>query len=136
MEPQETKSENFELPHPSGGATPEMGTGSPEHGAAPEQHSAPGAGDPAGTATAAMTAAPDPLTVLGSTTPSTHTISGHAAGLTAEDADLIEKTWVEKAKQIVAQTHGDPYTQNNEINKVKADYIKKRYNKDIKLASE
>ena len=52
------------------------------------------------------------------------------------DADLIEKEWVLKAKEIVARTHGDPYEQNSEINKIKADYIKKRYNKDIKQIAE
>ena len=51
----------------------------------------------------------------------------------AEDNDLIEKEWVVKAKQIVAATREDPHTQNKEINRFKADYLKKRYNKDIKL---
>lgn len=51
----------------------------------------------------------------------------------ADDADLIEKEWVDKAKEIVAQTSHDPYLQNKEMNKVRADYMKKRYNKDIKL---
>jgi hypothetical protein len=50
----------------------------------------------------------------------------------ADDIDLIEKEWVEKAKHIVQATLGDPYVQNKEINKIKADYIKKRYNKDIR----
>ena len=54
----------------------------------------------------------------------------------ADDTDLIEKEWVEKAKQIVAQTAHDPYLQNREINRVKADYLKKRYNKDVKLSEE
>ena len=51
----------------------------------------------------------------------------------AEDADLIEKEWVTKAKQIVAATREDPHLQNKEINRFKADYLKKRYNKDIKV---
>ncbi len=55
------------------------------------------------------------------------------ANLTAEDADLIEKEWVEKAKEIVERTRHDPYLQNREITKMKADYMKKRYNKDIKV---
>lgn len=54
----------------------------------------------------------------------------------ADDADLIEKEWVEKAKQLVEQTKNDPYQQNKAINKFKADYIKKRYNKDIKLSQD
>jgi len=51
----------------------------------------------------------------------------------AEDVDLIEKAWVEKAKEIVDGTHGDPYMQSKQINQVKADYIKKRYNRDVKV---
>jgi hypothetical protein len=54
----------------------------------------------------------------------------------ADDTDLIEKEWVDKAKAIVEQTAHDPYLQNQEINKVKVDYLKKRYNKDIKLSDD
>lgn len=50
----------------------------------------------------------------------------------ADDTDLIEKEWVDKAKEIVAQTAHDPYLQNKEINKVRREYLKKRYNKDLK----
>jgi len=53
------------------------------------------------------------------------------SGLTAQDADLIEKEWVERAKSIVTQTQDDPYKQKNEMSKIKADYIKKRFNKTI-----
>lgn len=49
----------------------------------------------------------------------------------ADDADLIEKEWVEKAKEIVEKTRENPYLQNKAINEMKADYIKKRYNKEI-----
>ena len=51
----------------------------------------------------------------------------------AEDVDLIEKEWVEKAKAIVSHTKEDPRRQNTELNRMKADYIKKRYNKDIQV---
>jgi hypothetical protein len=54
--------------------------------------------------------------------------------LMADDADLIEKEWVDKAKAIVLHTKDDPYKQNQEMNKVKADYLKKRYNKDLKIS--
>lgn len=52
----------------------------------------------------------------------------------ADDADLIEKEWVLKAKQIVERTKEDPYDQNKQLNVFKADYMKKRYNKTIKLS--
>lgn len=54
----------------------------------------------------------------------------------ADDTDLIEKEWVDKAKQLVEQTKNDPFKQNQEINKIKATYIKKRYNKDIQVSNE
>ena len=52
--------------------------------------------------------------------------------LPAADSDLIEKQWVQKAKEIVAETKSDPYKQKSEMSKIKADYIGKRYNKAIK----
>jgi|AntRauTorckE6833_2_1112554.scaffolds.fasta_scaffold00992_4 hypothetical protein len=54
----------------------------------------------------------------------------------ADDNDLIEKEWVIKAKQIVEQTKDDPYNQNEQIVRLRADYLKKRYNKDIKMSKE
>jgi hypothetical protein len=54
----------------------------------------------------------------------------------ADDIDLIEKEWVVKAKEIVAKTKDDPYRQNQEMSKVKADYLKKRYNKDLRLSED
>lgn len=52
----------------------------------------------------------------------------------ADDGDLIEKEWVDRAKRIVEHTKHDPHLQNKEMNTMKADYLKKRYNKDIKLS--
>ena len=54
----------------------------------------------------------------------------------ADDTDLIEKEWVEKAKEIVARTRQDPYLQNKEVERMKADYMKKRYDKDIKITED
>jgi hypothetical protein len=55
------------------------------------------------------------------------------AGLPAADNDLIEKEWVAKAKNIVAQTRSDPHKQKNEMSRVKADYVQKRFNKTLKV---
>lgn len=55
--------------------------------------------------------------------------------LIADDTDLIEKEWVNKAKQIVEQTKHDPHLQTNEMSKFKAEYQKKRYNKDVKVSN-
>jgi hypothetical protein len=53
----------------------------------------------------------------------------------ADDVDLIEKEWVDKAKAIVEATQDDPRKQKSEISKVKAEYIQKRFNKTIKVDS-
>jgi Txe/YoeB family toxin of Txe-Axe toxin-antitoxin module len=50
----------------------------------------------------------------------------------AEDTDLIEKEWVDKAKEIVEKTRASPYKQQEELAKMKADYLKKRYNREIR----
>ena len=56
------------------------------------------------------------------------------APVAADDNDLIEKEWVSKAKEIVEKTKEDPYTQSQELTKFKADYMLKRYNKELKLS--
>ena len=57
-----------------------------------------------------------------------------ATNLIAEDVDLIEKEWVERAKDIVHKTKDNPYLQNQALTQMKVDYIKKRYNKDIQMS--
>lgn len=53
----------------------------------------------------------------------------------AADDDVIEREWVNKAKQIVDETRDDPYEQEKEVSKLQADYIKKRYGKEIKAVN-
>ena len=52
--------------------------------------------------------------------------------LPATEKNLIEKQWVQKAKEIVAETKSDPYKQKSEMSRAKADYIQKRFKKVIK----
>ena len=56
--------------------------------------------------------------------------------LAASDDEVMEQEWVQKAKRIVSQTKGDPFTQEKEVGKLQAEYIKKRYGKEIKLTSD
>jgi hypothetical protein len=51
---------------------------------------------------------------------------------TAADNDLIEKEWVEKAKEIAEKTRSNPYQKQEELAKMKADYLKKRYNREVR----
>ncbi len=71
----------------------------------------------------------DPIPAASASTPIT------APGM-ADDADLIEKEWVDKAKAIVNHTRDDPHQQNKKLNQFKADYMKKRYSKEIRLSDE
>lgn len=52
----------------------------------------------------------------------------------ADDSDLIEDEWVTIAKRIVEQYKGDPYALTRAIALLRVDYLKKRYNKEAKVA--
>lgn len=54
----------------------------------------------------------------------------------ADDETAADQEWVTKAREIVVRTHNDPYLQSKELGKIKAQYIKVRYNKDIKTVEE
>ncbi len=56
--------------------------------------------------------------------------------LVAKDDDLIEQEWVQRAKKIVEDTKNDPYLQEREVSRLQADYLQKRYGKELKLSSE
>ncbi len=131
MDNQETLQQSSELPIPVGD---KKTTSSAEFAGAGELAPT-GASAPIDPATAAMAVSAAQTPTPGSAAPQS-SASIATAHLSAADVDLIEKEWVQKAKDIVSATHGDPFAQNKEINKIKADYIKKRYNKDIKVASE
>ncbi len=77
-----------------------------------------------------LPATPPPLLPSAIGTQPLHTDSP----IDADDGDLIEQAWVDKAKAIVERTRDDPYNQNKEISKFKADYLQKRYKKDIKVS--
>lgn len=49
----------------------------------------------------------------------------------AADEDLIEKEWVDKAKNVINSTKDDPYRREIEVKKLQLDYVRKRYGKVI-----
>lgn len=53
----------------------------------------------------------------------------------AADDDLIEKEWVDKAKKIIAETRDDPYRREQEVTKLQADYLRKRYGKELGVSN-
>lgn len=72
----------------------------------------------------------DTAAILG---PLTVATNNDGSNLSAADANKIEKQWIEKAKAIIAQTKDDPFTQKNEMSKIKAAYIEKRFNKKLRV---
>jgi hypothetical protein len=54
----------------------------------------------------------------------------------ADDVDVIEKEWVDKAEAIVEQTKQDPHAEEEAVEDLQIDYLKKRYGKDIKKSQD
>ena len=54
--------------------------------------------------------------------------------LIANDDDLVEKEWVDRAKKIVAETQNEPHKQKEEVSELKIDYMKKRFGRELGVA--
>jgi len=74
-----------------------------------------------------------PAPVVGTTvvTDTNNTTASTSNPLVANDDDLIEKEWVDKAKKIVAETQDNPRLRDEEVNKLQVDYLKKRFGREI-----
>lgn len=51
--------------------------------------------------------------------------------VSANDDDMIEKEWVDRAKQVLVQTKDDPYQREKAIGALQRDYLMKRYGKQL-----
>ena len=51
--------------------------------------------------------------------------------LPAEEADIIEKEWVDKVDEIVEKTSSDPYYEDDAHHALSRAYLKKRFNLDV-----
>jgi len=51
--------------------------------------------------------------------------------LVAADEDLIEKEWVDKAKEIILHTKDDPHARTQKVNELQRDYLQKRYGRAV-----
>ncbi len=87
------------------------------------------------TAPVQATVPPQPMPIL--TTPVAADPPATAAASSADDdMDALDEEWVNKAKAIVERTKDDPYMQSKELNKAKAEYLRVRYSKEIKIDEE
>lgn len=53
------------------------------------------------------------------------------APISANDDDTIEKEWVDRAKQIIAETRDNPRAREKAIGALQRDYLMKRYGKQL-----
>jgi hypothetical protein len=74
---------------------------------------------------AAMAAVPTPAAPL----PSDY------APTVAADQDVIEPEWVDRAEQVVSETAGNPFAEEEGIEALQIDYLKKRYGYEVKKSS-
>ena len=49
----------------------------------------------------------------------------------ASDGNKLEKEWVERTKKVVNETKSDPREEEIQVSELKADYLKKRFNRAI-----
>ena len=77
--------------------------------------------------------APDPIQPTPDPQSAVDPAATAATPLIADDVDVIEKEWVDKAKKIVSDTKHDPHQQEKAVSQLQADYLLKRYNKTVKL---
>ena len=49
----------------------------------------------------------------------------------ASDGHKLEKEWVERTKKVVNETKSDPREEEIQVGELKADYLKKRFNRAI-----
>lgn len=76
-----------------------------------------------------------PVPVPPSTDDQTVTQASDDSPAVAADDDLIEKEWVDKAKKIIAETRDDPHKREKEVGRLQADYLRKRYGKELGASS-
>jgi hypothetical protein len=75
-------------------------------------------------------AVPAPVTTTSTAAPAVDDLP-----MVANDDDLIEREWVDKAKKIIVETKDDPYRREQEVGRLQVDYLKKRYGKELGSSS-
>jgi len=68
--------------------------------------------------------------------PTTGPVTTRSTPLTAADVDVIEPEWVKKAEEVVAKHRDDPRAEEYAVEEVQRDYLKKRYNLDVKSSDD
>ncbi|MGB4761755.1 MAG: hypothetical protein WBP12_00165 [Candidatus Saccharimonas sp.] len=118
------------LSNPSSGIESPFGVGAEvKTGVSIEQSPAQTVGVAQQAVQAAMPVLPTPVTTVPDA--SVAVSDDTTLPIVANDDDLIEKEWVDKAKQIIAATKDDPYRREQEVSKLQIEYIRRRYGREI-----
>ncbi len=54
----------------------------------------------------------------------------------AADQDVVEPEWVDAAEQAITQTTGNPHAEEEAVESLQIDYLKKRYGHEVKKPEE
>lgn len=76
------------------------------------------------TVTSAIPATLPSLSSVPVSQPKTSTVANPQS---ADDVDLIEKEWVDRAKKIISETQNEPYLRDKKVTELREDYKHKRY---------
>ena len=136
MNPQFEQSQGLRLPEPSGEGSAQGGLGKEKVGT-PEasQHNAEVAATPPSAPPAPPTASYEPP-ASASQAAQVGLATDMPAVADDNDDPSLDEEWIAKAKEIVDRTRTDPFVQSKEISKFKADYLKVRHNRTVKLAED
>lgn len=115
-----------------GAGTEHFTTAPVENASAAETAPAPGAGagsDPAiaGTSAAASLSADDVAAAIAAVPSQGGPTGAVPTPTVAGDVDVIEPEWVDRAEQVVQAHKGDPYGEEEAIEDLQQEYLKKRY---------
>jgi len=111
------------------GQSPEQSGGAPT----PELTSSPAPvadGQPA-SATPKLSASDVAAAIASMPAPNTPASTSLPLPTVAADEDLIEPEWVDKTEQVIAQTSGNPYAEEEAIEDLQIDYLQKRYGHQV-----
>lgn len=122
-----------------GSVTPESGLHPTPEAPSPAPVEAGHAGPPSGggpaaqnpQANKALSADDVAAAIAAQPTPTAPRVSPATGPATAEDVDVIEPEWVDKAEEVVQKHSGDPYGEEEAVEDLQRDYLKKRYNYDV-----
>lgn len=56
--------------------------------------------------------------------------------IAANDDDVIEKEWVDRAKQVILQTKDNPFAREKAIGELQRDYLMKRYGRQVGASND